>query len=93
MSPPKSFYYAFMQRHLTAVTLLATALTDVANTALLPSPTNCYVGTTLGWLASGVWTACLVAQLLKDEFYSKCRGLSILWAWMNLTAASLNGLA
>ncbi|EQC33388.1 hypothetical protein SDRG_08905 [Saprolegnia diclina VS20] len=113
MSPPDiGRFYAFVQRHLTAVTLLVIALAvsllllgsyvfgavsfdckDVANTALLPAPTNCYVGTTLGWLASGVWTACLLAQLLKDEFYSKCRGLSILWAWMNFTAASLNGLA
>ncbi|KAF0697185.1 Aste57867_12105 [Aphanomyces stellatus] len=66
---------------------------DFANTAILPAPSNCYVGNTLGWVASAVWTACLLAQLLKDEFFSTCRGLSIVWAWMNFTAASLNCLA
>ena len=55
----------------------------------LPSRT-CIIGNISGWLSSGVWYAVLLAQLLKDYYITKCRGLSVVWGWMNFNASCLN---
>jgi hypothetical protein len=53
----------------------------------------CKLGNIFGWLSGSLWYSCILAQLIKDAMITHCNGLSVIWAWLNFVAATLNCFA
>eukprot|EP00301_Raphidiophrys_heterophryoidea_P010525 c15677_g1_i1.p1 GENE.c15677_g1_i1~~c15677_g1_i1.p1 ORF type:complete len:417 (+),score=33.94 c15677_g1_i1:130-1380(+) len=53
----------------------------------------CQTANIAAWLAGSIWYACVLSQIIKDALITRCAGLSIIWAWLNFTAATANAFA